>query len=51
MGAPKSLRTPAATGRRRSAIYWAALRHLNQWWIDAFTMNPRHAAAPAEAAL
>jgi hypothetical protein len=27
-------------------IYWAALRHLNQWWIDASRSTPRHAAAP-----
>jgi hypothetical protein len=31
--------------RRRGAIYWAALRHLNQWWIDASRSTPRHAAA------
>jgi hypothetical protein len=32
--------------RRRVLIYWAALRHLNQWWIDASRSTPRHAAAP-----
>jgi hypothetical protein len=36
---PKSLRTCTAAGAE-VLIYWASRRHLNQWWIDAFTIDP-----------